>query len=170
MITTNASLLRARAGGDEDGWKTGTGREKEGRGGPGRGAQGRARRTMPRRTRTGAADKGGRARRRRTRLQGRPGERTGGWGLDGWWRERVARKRTGSRGARAPPAQASVRAADEGSRPTAAVAGAPPTRQKSGGNRGSVFGCRDCRCGIGFRKGWIEIAIIKLKTTMKKTN
>ena len=47
MITTNALLLRTRAAGDEDGWKTGTGREKEGRGGPGRGAQGRARRTMP---------------------------------------------------------------------------------------------------------------------------
>ena len=65
-----------------------------------------------------------------------------------------------------PPAQASVRAADEGSRPTAAIAGAPPTRVQQrpspahyqrggnrGGNRGSVFGCRDCRCGIGFRKG-----------------
>ena len=63
-------MLRTRAGGDDDGWKTGKGREKERRGGQGRGAQGRARRT-----RAGAAAKG-----KATRAAGGEDRRMGtGW-------------------------------------------------------------------------------------------
>ena len=178
MTTTNVSLLRTRAGGGRRG-RAGKRRgaanqaaaHKDGRGGQCRGAQGRARRTRA----------GGRG----VKGQGYEGGRGRGQ-ADGDWMGGGENGRRGKGRAAAaqepPPAQASVRAADEGSPPTAAIAGAPPTRVRErpspahyqrGGNRG---GNRQRlwlpRLPLRHRilKGSIKIAIIKLKTTMKKTN
>ena len=166
MITTNVSLLRTRAGGGRRG-RAGKRRgaanqaaaHKDGRGGQCRGAQGRARWTRA----------GGRG----VEAQGYKGGRGRGQ-ADGDWMGGGKNGRRGKGRAAAaqepPPAQASVRAADKGSRPTVAVAGAPPTRQKLWRQSRQRLWLPRLPLRHRILKGSIEIAIVKLKTTMKKPN